>query len=393
MTGDVHFRSVVRERLGERLEIDNVVLGQRIRAHRLAAGLSLRDLASFVPISAQALNQYEHGRTRPRIDILAVLANVLGTRAEQLLRAPDEKWLGSVQIRQPRSGTRTDLKMAQAHLVAMTERSLMLEQKLGGGFPSPSLPVMEEIRLIRDHEDAEELAQDVRRRWGLGTGPLSTLVSLFEARGIRVFDFLNDQENLAFRGLSAFVWFSSGSSQSKIPAIIVNGALSGEEKRFVFCHELAHMILPNLLQQVLTVKVREKFANWFASSLLLPSSALRENLGRRRRSLSWYELGNVKRQFGINYNWILRRCRETGIISRDSYRNLFEHYRSRELEELFGGEDWALSPDEEMSTRLKRLAIRAVTEGVTTVQDATALLGVQQEELEALVGQSGDDRG
>ena len=365
--------------------MDNVALGRRIRAHRVAAGLSLRELSSRVPVSAQALSQYEHGRTRPRSEVLEVLADALGTRVEQLLRSPDREWLGSVRIRQPRSARRKALRKAQGSLVTMTERCLALEHMLGGGFPSPSLPVMEEIRPIRDPEDAEWLAQDVRRRWGLGTGPLPKLVSLFETRGVRVFETLYGEDSREFGAYSAFVSFS-GQSWLDIPVIMVNGALPGEQKRFALCHELAHMILASPLQYVLSVEVREELANWFAGALLLPTPALRDQLGRKRRSLSWYELGEVKRQFGISYYGIVRRCREAGIISREVYRDLLEQYRRRGWAEAPGWEDLALSPIEESSTRLRRLAIRAVTEGVMTPQDAAALLGVLKEELDELIG-------
>lgn len=367
--------------------MDNVALGRRLRARRIAAGLSLRKLSLRVPVSAQALSQYEHGRAQPRSEVLEVLADVLGTRVEELSRVQDGDWLRLVPVRQPRNRRQKTLRKAQESLVAMTERSLVLEQKLGGGFSSPSLPVMENIRLIRDPEDAEWLAQDVRHRWGLGTGPLPKLVSLFEARGVRVFELLHDKDSREFIVCSASVSFS-GASWLEIPVILVNGALSGERKRFALCHELSHMILASPLRHVLSPEVQEKRSNWFAGALLLPATALRDQLGRKRRSVSWYELREVKRQFGISYFRIVFRCREAGIISRDVFRHLLEQYRQRGWAEKPGCEDSALSPTEESSTRLRRLAIRAVTEGIMTPQEAAALLSMQQEEFDILVGTS-----
>ena len=366
--------------------MDNLALGRRIKAHRVAAGLSLRELSSRVPVSAQALSQYEHGRTRPRREVLRVIAGALGTRVEQLLRAPEEEWLGSAQIRELSIGRRKTLEKAQGSLLALTERSLALERKLGGGFPSPTLPVMEEIRPIRDPEDAEELAQDVRRRWGLGTGPLPKLVSLLEARGVRIFELLHDEDVDEFRACAASVWFP-GASGPEFPVILVNGALSGVQRRFSLCHELAHMILPNVWQHVLPVEVREECANWFAGALLLPTPALRDQLGRRRRSLSWYEFSEIQRQFGVGYYWIARRCREARIISRETYRDLLDHYRRVE---------WSEGPDvDESSTRLRRLAVRAITEGVATPEEAASLLGLGKGELDGLLGdiEFGRERG
>ena len=364
--------------------MDNATLGQRIRAHRLAAGLTLRELSSRVPVSAQALSQYENGKTRPRSEVLECLADALTTTVAQLSRAPEREWLGSVEFVQPRSSKRKILKKVQESLAALTERSLTLEQKLGGGFPSPSLPVMEEIMLIHDIEDAEGLAQDVRRRWGLGTGPLPQLVSLFEARGIRVFETFHEEDTAEFGAWSAFIWLSGG-SWSEFPVILVNGELSGEEKRFSLCHELGHMVLARPLRHVLAADVRNELANWFAGALLLPASALRDQLGRKRKTLSWYELGELRRQFGIGHYRIARRCREVGIISREVFRDLVEEYRRHGWDEGPGGEDWALSPEEESSTRLRRLAVRAVTEGVMTSEEAAAVLDVDEQELDLLI--------
>ena len=102
-----------------------------------------------------------------------------------------------------------------------------------------------------------------------GTGPLPKLVSLLEARGVRVFELLQDEDVAEFRACAASVWFP-GASWPEMPVIVVNGALSGEQKRFALCHELAHMIFPSLFRHVLPIEVREESANWFAGALLLP---------------------------------------------------------------------------------------------------------------------------
>ena len=360
--------------------MENAALGRRIKAHRVAAGLSLRELAQHLTVSAQALSQYEMGRTRPRPEVLGALADVLGTMVEQLELTSDSVKLGAVRIRDPHRRRRRMLGKAQGSLISLTERSLALEQRLGGAFPSPSLPLMNEIRPVWDPEDAEDLAQDVRRRWGLGTGPLPSVVSLFEARGVRVFELLHDEDMQEFTACSAFVSFS-GTSWSDFPVILLNGALWGEQKRFALCRELAYMILPSPLRYVLSAEVQDQLASWFASALLLPATALRDQLGRRRRTLSWYELAEVKKQFGISYETITYRCRQVGIITRENYRGLLEEYRRLGWNEAPYREHMAFAPITESSTRLRRLTLRAVTEGIIAPKEAAALLNVQEERL------------
>lgn len=364
--------------------MESIALGRRIRALRMAAGLSLRELAERVPVSAQALSQYEHGRTQPRGEVLEALADALDTQVEQLRRDASLEWSGNVRIWHLTKGSRAAHGMIEASLAEMTEREMALEQSLGGGFPSPSLPRMEEIWLIRNPWDAEDLAQDVRRRWGLGTGPLPKLVSLFEARGIRVYEHSADGGSSELQACSAFVAASSN-SRTELPVLLVNAALPGEQKRFALCHELAHMILASPLHHLWSSAAREKLANWFAGALLLPASALREQLGRRRRTVSWYELEEINLQFGISYYRIAHRARETGIISRDTFRDLLEEHGQRGWTEAPHQEGSALLPSAESSTRLKRLAIRAVTEGVMMPQEAAVLLDMKLGDLTALV--------
>lgn len=52
--------------------------GARLRAARVAAGLSLRDLAPLIGTSAQRLSAYETGRTAPTVHILGRIERVLG---------------------------------------------------------------------------------------------------------------------------------------------------------------------------------------------------------------------------------------------------------------------------------------------------------------------------
>ena len=362
------------------LEMDSAVLSKRIKVYRTAAGLSLRELSQLLPVSAQALSQYETGRTCPRMEVLEALADALFTSVDQFLRMPDGEMLRSVRIGHPVGQQRKTLRKARSSLVALMERGLTLEQELGGAFPSPSLPLMNEIRLIRNPEDAENLAQEVRRRWGLGTGPLPNLVSLFEARGVRIFESMDNVVDQGFRSCSAFVSFSCGSS-ADIPVILLNEGLWGELKRFALCHELAHMILPSPMRTVLSENVREELASWFAGALLLPASALREQLGRKRRTLSWYELAEVKKQFGISYQAITHRCRQIGLITRETYRDQLAKYKRLGWCDLPHKEHMAFDPDTESSTRLRRLTLRAVTEGVVTRHKAKILLDVEEDKL------------
>ena len=362
--------------------MDNLVLGQRLRAHRIAAGWSLRELSERLNsrVTPQALSQYETGRIRPRSEVLKALAWVLDTHVEQLGRDPDPDRPGAIRFRHPTTLTPTVRSRTYERLMTLTERSLALEQRVGCPLAPPSLPFIEEIEYVRTPEDAEGLAQDVRRRWGLGTGPLPHLVPLFEARGIRVFESFQREDDPDFNGCSAFLSYSAGSG-SDFPVVLLNGNHWGERKRFTLCHELAHLILPSSMHYLLLENVQERLADWFAGALLLPAAGLRDQLGRKRRTLSWYELAEIKEQFGASYQVITSRCRQAGIITRETVRDLSDEYQRLGWQEAPYREHLAFPPERESSTRLKRLALRGITEGILSQGEAAMFLNTSEEEF------------
>ena len=372
------------------MSVRSRMLGQRLRAHRIAAGWSLRDLSARLtpPVSAQALSQYETGQTRPRTEVLEGLAAALNTHPEHLDREPDLVTLGAIQFRHPKGLSPAMLRQARGWLTTQTERSLALEQRLGGLLVSPSLPRIDEITHVREPEDAEELAQDVRRRWGLGTGPLPHLVSLFESRGVRVFEAPPGEEWGEFNGCSAFVSYSIA-SDSNFPAVLINGTHWTERKRFTLCHELAHLIFPSSMHTVLPDDIQERLADWFAGALLLPTAKLREMFGRKRRQISWYELAEVKKVYGASYQAITHRCREAGIITRENFRGLFDEYKRLGWRDPPYREHLAIEPEHESSTRLQRLVLRGITEGIISETEAEALLNTSSDELSSWMGSPG----
>ena len=60
-------------------------LGSLLRAHRLAAGLSLRDLAERTRVSNAYLSQLERGLHEPSLSVLRALAPALGVPLAELL--------------------------------------------------------------------------------------------------------------------------------------------------------------------------------------------------------------------------------------------------------------------------------------------------------------------
>lgn len=61
-------------------------LGQVIRKHREAAGLTLEDLAYQSDMTSRHLFQIEKARTNPKVDTLYEIAGALGVKLSDLIR-------------------------------------------------------------------------------------------------------------------------------------------------------------------------------------------------------------------------------------------------------------------------------------------------------------------
>jgi transcriptional regulator with XRE-family HTH domain len=67
------------------MEINQEIIGTRIRKKRSERGLSQKALAEAVGVSPPAINRFEKGIKTPSIDTLAKLAKVLGVSTDFLL--------------------------------------------------------------------------------------------------------------------------------------------------------------------------------------------------------------------------------------------------------------------------------------------------------------------
>src|SRR5512145_1063418 len=74
-------------------EVDALTLGRRIRDRRLAAGMTLGELAAAIDRAPSQVSAIENGKREPRLSMLRTIALALGTTADELLRpdAPSER--------------------------------------------------------------------------------------------------------------------------------------------------------------------------------------------------------------------------------------------------------------------------------------------------------------
>ncbi|MBX6341158.1 MAG: ImmA/IrrE family metallo-endopeptidase [Thermomicrobiaceae bacterium] len=334
------------------------MIGERIKQARTAAGLSTRDLAARVGVSAQAISKYERNQAVPTSEKLMRLADALGVRVEYFLRPV---MVGRIE---PAFRKRKRLPARhQAALVAKTrdwlERYLTIERIVETEIdrlafvPPDGFPYR-----VRDLEEVEAAALALRQVWDLGLDPIENLTQVLEDRGIKVglIDANDDFDALTFRA----------GTDGEILVIVVRADLPGDRQRFDLAHEVGHLFL-----EIDDALDPEAVANRFAGAFLVPRPSAFFELGRRRHDLSVYELHMLKHKYGMSMQAWIYRARDLGILEPAAAERLFRKFRAAGWHKQEPGDQ--LQP--EKPDRRDRLIMQALAEDVISQTRAEELLG------------------
>lgn len=162
--------------------------------------------------------------------------------------------------------------------------------------------------------DPATAARALRQAWGLGEKPVSNLIRLLEAKGIRVFSLAENTKNV-----DAFSCWRNDE-----PFIFLNTFKTTERSRFDAAHELGHLVLhkhggSNQGPQA------EAEANAFASSFLMPRADIISELPRVQ---SLRQIIQGKKRWGVSAAALTYRLHKIGLITDWQYRTFNIQLRS-----------------------------------------------------------------
>lgn len=329
------------------------MIGERIRQARVMAGMSQDELVRAlherqVQLTKAALSKYECGKSSPKASLLMHLGHVLDVPPSYFLEEPAVmvKWLA--YRRHSRLGLREREhihELARAQVEAYVRLRTMLVCDAPRSFP--------ERMDVSTPEEAERVAAEVRRMWGLVDCSIESMTELIEDHdGIVV---ALQAENEQFHGLS-------GVANSAHAVIIVDAGAPDDRKRFTIAHELGHLIMNT--EAVGDERKEEQLAQRFAAAFLLPAPLVQRELGARRAHVSLEELALLKQKHGVSMQgWVLR-ARDLGIIDEGHFATLIRRVRGRNEQVEFHGH--------EVPMRMRQMALRAMAEGLISRAQAAA---------------------
>lgn len=256
------------------------------------------------PVSQGYLSKAEAGRLPIVGERLQAISTALHYPVEVLCSEPDADSAG-IGLMHHRK---------KASLGALTLRRIHAEVTFSRGHVQKVLTLKGDqqhdfarYRLTAE-DNPSEVAQKVRRDWGLGDKPVGNLVATIEAAGGIVLE-----RDFSTRDLDAISQWPQG----RVPLMLLNPDAPSDRFRFSLAHELGHLLMhhepgPTALQ--------ERQADEFASALLMPASAIRQEL--RQGTVDIGRLAELKPVWGASMAALARRALDLRALSEWRYRDL-----------------------------------------------------------------------
>lgn len=341
--------------------IDNKVIGERIRKARKLIGFTQGDVAAEMDMSISTVSDIERGQRSVTGLELHSLAELLNQPLDFLLTPPQSS---SPAFRYLfRKASEQGVDEAILHKFERLCSDYKLLEELTNA-PAPPKPPGYSGFGFQTLADADRLAKMERARLGLGDAPISDITQLLdEQAGARVFHLPVEDGSLS----GVVLYDPEGWA-----CILVNAKEEDYRRTFTIAHEYAHClvhlkpsskeesVLPahidwrNPEDDFLARDQKERFANAFAASFLMPAERVNELYERFVRVPGCFKddmLYLMARYFDVSLvalGWRLVALRR--ISSRDWKDYLARGYTRRFLARQFGhheepkGKERVISP-------------------------------------------------
>jgi Zn-dependent peptidase ImmA (M78 family)/DNA-binding XRE family transcriptional regulator len=279
------------------MPVDQAELGHRIRQAREACGMTQEDVAKELGVSRATVAQIELGNRSVsglEVDRLAYLfARDIRDFVVEKFTADD---LIHALFRSHGEGDDAVMR-ALRDCIALGHELTSLEELMGIDRVLRTVaeyPVASPRSKWEAIQTGAQVAQEERRRLGLGSAPLGDLVQLLEGEGVRT-------------GLVSMPSEVSGLtiSDSRVGLfVVINRDHHPARQRFSWCHEYGHVLLDREAGGIVSREpdrssLREIRANSFGANLLMPEDGIRQFVAGLGKGASSRVLAEVFDEAGV----------------------------------------------------------------------------------------------
>lgn len=334
------------------------VTPSRISLARRRRGFTKTRLADEVGVSVRSIASFESGEKRPSGATVEKLSEVLDF-PEAFFSAPELEEV-SVEAASFRALSKMTASQRDSAFAAGA-LAFSLHDWIDERFSLPA----NQIPQVAAKTHPETAAEIVRSEWGLGSRPITKIIPLLEANGVRIYSLAED-----CREVDAFSMWRRGNG-----FIFLNHNKSAEHSRFDAAHELGHLVLHGG-DDVPHGKVAEDQANAFAGALMMPRDLLLSKLPQRATA---EDLVMLKKPLRVSVSALAFRGHELGVFTDWHYRRLCLEISQR---------GWRRS-EPESTQRERSQVLDKVFQGLrhegTSKADVAESLGLEAEDLDKLV--------
>jgi transcriptional regulator with XRE-family HTH domain len=317
------------------------LLGTRLKRAREEVRLSQGAFAKALGLSSEYISLLESGKRTPSFETLVKVAGFLNRNVSYFFEDKRPAFESLFDHAEADERIRKDLLKFKA----TCERYLELEAQTGRRL---------DLAPHYSRISAERLAEEERRRLGLGDEPIRDVLALCEVNGCRII-----RQTLPEEARIAGVFIFDEERQAAFA--LVNANEPPGFQTLIAAHLYGHYLMdradspivdnPDVVvdEYVSLYPPREQFAQTFASRLLVPPGKLRELIEKnlRSKSLAFDDVLFLKRYFGVSTRAMLRTLRGRGFLPEAKFEDFFKRNPEDREQEVFGG----LSGQEERRSR------------------------------------------
>lgn len=293
--------------------------GERLRMARAYRGLTSTEFAGKLGVTKQAVYQLESGKNSPRLETLLQIANLLDFPREFFYQ-----WDRKEPVRTANTFFRAQLTTHKTEQISQMEKIKILARihmflQNYVDFPSLNIP---EFRFVEGEFDFEDIANDLRKSWCVGDGPITNMVRLLERNG-----FIVTSLPVGSSQIDAFSMGYEEDGQSHYYIVLGSDKDSAVRRQFDAAHELGHCLLHNWITGDdggrVEIRERESEANRFAAAFLMPKESFLADLIYPNK-LDFYV--SLKKRWKVSIASMIVRAFHLEAINANQY-----HYLMRQL--------------------------------------------------------------
>jgi Zn-dependent peptidase ImmA (M78 family)/DNA-binding XRE family transcriptional regulator len=355
-------------------------LGERLRAARSGANLTQDAAAAALGMARTTLVAIEKGQRPVRPEELPAFARLYGMSAGRLT-APDAIHVDLAAKFRRTEGKEASRAVTQA--LALLNRlatgtvqiERLLGQELRTDYPPP---IRINPQLV--HQQAEDAANNLRMRLGVGLGPIPDVIGLLELElGLRIF----------FRPLPSQISGLYAYDPAIGACMLINADHHWKRRDQTAAHETGHFVSDRshadiLEEEKAPLSVEERFAKRFGSAFLMPASGVRARFDQIVGAGSRFEVRELillAHQFGVATEALCRRLEELNLLPQGTWDSLRDRGFASELERSVIGTASGPPKPPLIPTRLAYLASIALEREVLSEGQLCDLLAVDRSEL------------